>query len=88
VRTLRRCEVSGRCGLVVVEMEAQAFLPHQVRRTVGSLVEAGLGRMTEEALVALLEQAQPSSAGPAAPACGLYLVRIAYGGLQLEPGAD
>jgi tRNA pseudouridine38-40 synthase len=87
VRTLRRCEVSGRCGRVAVEMEAQAFLPHQVRRTVGPLVELGLGRMSEEALMALLERAEPSSAGPAAPACGLYLVRIAYDGLELGPGA-
>ncbi len=85
-RTLRRCEVRRHCGRVVVEMEAQAFLPHQVRRTVGPLVEVGLGRMTEDALAALLEQARPSSAGPAAPACGLYLVRIAYDGLALEPG--
>ena len=40
---------SAACGgHVTVEMEAQAFLPHQVRRTVGPLVEVGLGRMTEE----------------------------------------
>jgi tRNA pseudouridine38-40 synthase len=84
-RTLRRCEVTARCGRVLVEMEAQAFLPHQVRRTVGPLVEAGLGRMTDDALAALLEKAEPSSAGPAAPACGLYLVRIAYDGLDFGP---
>lgn len=85
-RTLRRCEVSARCGRVTVEMEALAFLPHQVRRTVGPLVEIGLGRMTEDALVALLERAEPSSAGPAAPACGLYLVRVAYD--ELDFGLD
>ncbi len=85
-RTLRRCEVRGRCGRVAVETEAEAFLPHQVRRTVGPLVEVGLGRMTEEALAALLEQATPASAGPAAPACGLYLVRIAYDGFETGPG--
>jgi tRNA pseudouridine38-40 synthase len=63
-------------------MEAQAFLPHQVRRTVGPLVEAGSGRMTEDEVAALLSEARPSSAGPAAPACGLYLVSIAYDGLE------
>ena len=41
--------------------------------------------MTKEALGALLAEARPSSAGPAAPACGLYLVRIVYDGLELEP---
>jgi tRNA pseudouridine38-40 synthase len=85
-RTLRRCEVGGSCGRMVVEMEAEAFLPHQVRRTVGPLVEVGLGRMTGPRLVALLDEARPSSAGPAAPACGLYLVRIAYDGFDSGPG--
>jgi tRNA pseudouridine38-40 synthase len=85
VRTLRRCDVTARCGRVTVEMEAQAFLPHQVRRTVGPLVEVGLGRMREDDLVELLDRAVPSSALPVAPACGLYLVRIAYDGLDFGP---
>lgn len=84
-RTLRRCEISRACGGLAVEMEAEAFLPHQVRRTVGPLVEVGLGRMTEGELAALLDEARPSSAGPAAPACGLYLVRIAYDGFDAGP---
>jgi tRNA pseudouridine38-40 synthase len=84
-RTLGRCDITAARGCVAVEMEAQAFLPHQVRRTVGPVVEVGLGRMTEEALVAMLEAARPSSAGPAAPPCGLYLVAIGYDGLTFEP---
>lgn len=81
-RTLRRCEVAGACGAVTLEMEAEAFLPHQVRRTAGALVEVGLGRMSEQELVARLDAAVPTSSGPAAPACGLYLVRIEYDGLR------
>ena len=85
VRTLRRCEVSCEDGgEITVEVEAKAFLPHQVRRTVGPLVEIGLGRMKTEELVALLDAARPSSAGPAAPAHGLYLVRVRYEGLSFE----
>ncbi len=85
VRTLRRCEVNCEDGgEITVEVEAKAFLPHQVRRTVGPLVEIGLGRMKEEELVALLDAARPSSAGPAAPAHGLYLVRVRYEGLSFE----
>ena len=84
-RTLRRCELRG-CGRhLALEMEAQAFLPHQVRRTVGTLVEVGLGRMTEERFRELLAGAAPSSAGPAAPGCGLYLVRVEYDGFAFEP---
>jgi tRNA pseudouridine38-40 synthase len=84
-RTLGRCAVSRGCRGVAVEMEAEAFLPHQVRRTVGPLVEVGLGRMSEGDLAGLLIEAKPSSAGPAAPACGLYLVRIAYDGFDSGP---
>jgi tRNA pseudouridine38-40 synthase len=85
-RTLRRCVVSELGGLVTVEMEAKAFLPHQVRRTVGPLAEVGAGRMSEAQLVGLLKDARPSSAGPAAPACGLYLVRVEYDGLDFGTG--
>lgn len=86
IRTLRRCDVLlGEGDEVVVEMEALAFLPHQVRRTVGPLVEVGLGRMTGEELTALLEGARPSSAQPAAPPCGLYLVEVRYEGFGFGP---
>jgi len=84
VRTLRRCDVTADDAGVAVEMEAQAFLPHQVRRTVGPLVEVGRGRMAAEDIERLLREARPASAGPAAPACGLFLVSIAYDGLAFE----
>jgi tRNA pseudouridine38-40 synthase len=85
-RTLRRCDVSATGGHVTVEMEAQAFLPHQVRRTVGPLVELGLGRIDEKMLTTWLDEARPSAAGPAAPARGLYLVKVAYDGLDFGLG--
>ncbi len=81
-RTLRRCEVTACGGHVTVEMEAQAFLPHQVRRTVGPLVELGLGRIEEKVLMAWLDEPRTSAAGPAAPSRGLYLVSVAYDGLD------
>ena len=77
-RTLRRCELSARRERIQIDMEAEAFLPHQVRRTVGVLTEVGSGRMPEDLVADLLEAAKPSSAGPTAPSCGLYLVSIAY----------
>jgi tRNA pseudouridine38-40 synthase len=89
VRTLRRCEVRGRSGgEITVEMEAEAFLPHQMRRTVGPLVEVGRGRMTVEQLQCLLDAAKPSSAQPAAPPQGLYLMRVEYDELDFGLGAE
>jgi tRNA pseudouridine38-40 synthase len=82
-RTLARCEVSGDGGDdVTVEMEARSFLPHQVRRTVGPLVDVGLGRIGKDIVEGWLHVAQPSTAGPAAPPHGLYLVEVQYDGLD------
>jgi tRNA pseudouridine38-40 synthase len=88
VRTLRRCEVSAHGACVQVTMEAQAFLPHQVRRTAGALVEVGSGRLDQAGLLRLLEMAAPASSGPTAPACGLYLVQVAYDGFAFEAAME
>jgi tRNA pseudouridine38-40 synthase len=82
VRTLRRCDVQ-RAGehRLEVTIEADGFLPHQVRRTVGALVRVGSGGLTVEEFAALVEGA-PSSAGPTAPPQGLVLCSVAY-----APGA-
>ncbi len=85
IRTLQRCEVARRAPLITLDMEADAFLPHQVRRTVGALVEVGRGRRTPEEFEALLQAARPASAGPAAPAHGLCLMRVSYPDLDLLP---
>jgi tRNA pseudouridine38-40 synthase len=88
VRTLRACRVHSGCDRVTLDFEAQAFLPHQVRRTVGPLVEVGLGRMRVEDVGRLLREPRPSTAGPAAPPCGLYLVRVTYDGFAFEPAEE
>jgi tRNA pseudouridine38-40 synthase len=78
VRDLQRFEVWRREGHVIAcDVTANAFLPHQVRRMVGALVQVGRGKMTVDAYAGLLD-APTSSAGPAAPARGLYLVRVEY----------
>jgi tRNA pseudouridine38-40 synthase len=77
VRDLRRFDVRRAGSSVICDLEANAFLPHQVRRMVGALVEVGKGRMSAEQYVSLLEAA-PASVGPAAPPHGLYLMRVCY----------
>lgn len=84
VRCVRRCEVQDRPPLVTVEMEANAFLRQQVRRAVGALVQVGSGRLTGAAFRKLLLLAEPASAGPLAPARGLYLLSVSYPGLDLS----
>ena len=78
VRTLLDASVE-RCGPhgVTVTMEADGFLPHQVRRTVGAIERVGSGRLTPRELAALVD-GPPASAGPTAPPQGLTLVAVRY----------
>jgi tRNA pseudouridine38-40 synthase len=85
VRRVLRSQVEQRGPLVSLEMEANAFLPHQVRRTAGALVRLGRGKMGLEEFKALVESPGSAVAGPALPARGLCLVRVLYrDGLQIE----
>ena len=79
VRTLTRQGLIRReDGLLTVTVEANGFLRHMVRNIVGTIVEAGLGKITPEDFQAIMEAGQRSLAGPTAPAHGLYLVEVRY----------
>jgi len=78
VRTVRQACVDRGGDLVTLTLEANAFLPHQVRRTAGALVEVGLGRMTPARFAALVEAPGKLKAGPALPAKGLTLKKVWY----------
>ena len=82
LRTLLSLSVR-RCGPHDLEltMEADAFLPHQVRRTAGALERVGAGALTPQEFAALVD-APASSVGPAAPPHGLTLEAVRY-----PPGA-
>jgi tRNA pseudouridine38-40 synthase len=77
VRHLFCLKVWRRGEDVIVDAEASSFLPHQVRRFAGSLVEVGRGRLSVEDFAKQLE-GPPASAGPVAPAHGLCLMRVEY----------
>jgi tRNA pseudouridine38-40 synthase len=64
--------------LVIFNMVANSFLPHQVRNTVGALIRVGLGKMNANEFNSIIEAKKLGTAGPTAPACGLYLTRINY----------
>lgn len=81
-RTMYEAIVTRKGRLLEFEFRANAFLPHQVRRTVGALVELGRGKLREEQFAAWLWQPRPGAAGPAAPPEGLCLVDVAYAELR------
>ncbi len=88
VRTLRRLDVRRKSRLFVFDAEADAFLPHQVRRMVGALVGVGLGRQAPQDVERPLREAKVATAGQAAPPQGLCLMRVTYPDLDFDEETD
>jgi tRNA pseudouridine38-40 synthase len=79
-RRVIKAEVSrqNETDLVIIEIEANAFLPHQVRNTVGPLIRIGRGQMTPEAIKDIMNAQTIGLAQPTAPAKGLILYKVNY----------
>jgi tRNA pseudouridine38-40 synthase len=78
VRDVYKAEITRDDDMVVFEIIANSFLPHQVRNTVGPLVRVGQGKMTVEEFAGMVAAGKPGLAGPTAPPEGLCLVRVNY----------
>ena len=64
--------------LVIVEIEASGFLRHMVRNLIGTLIEAGRGRIKKGGVAKILKAKDRRSAGPCAQPQGLYLLDVRY----------
>jgi tRNA pseudouridine38-40 synthase len=78
VKSVYRAGVEREEELVVFDMVANSFLPHQVRNTIGVLLKVGSGRMNTGEVIDIMEARKPGLAGPTVPACGLFLERVNY----------
>jgi tRNA pseudouridine38-40 synthase len=78
VRNVYKAAIEQDGDMIVLDMVANSFLPHQVRNTVGSLVKVGQGKMKVDEFYNMIEARTPGLAWPTAPACGLCLMRINY----------
>ena len=78
IRTINSARVrkSGPC--VTIEFDGNGFLYRMVRLIVGALVKCALGKMPVEEITSRLHSGKLGSARFAAPAEGLYLVRVRY----------
>jgi tRNA pseudouridine38-40 synthase len=79
VRTLHWVRVRRAGSLVTIDVAADAFLRQMVRRIVASLLEVGLGKLTETAVAEALASREPALNGAVAPARGLCLRRVVLG---------
>jgi tRNA pseudouridine38-40 synthase len=82
VRTVYRAKVIRRGSWLMFDIEANSFLQQQVRRTVGALVQVGLGKQTVQDFRRLLASGRKGAATLAAPARGLCLMAVEYEGLS------
>ena len=80
LRTLDRLDVWREGDIVRVVSEARSFLHHQVRNMVGSLAQVGSGRWEPARMAQVLAACNRAAAGPTAPAEGLCLRAVHYGG--------
>jgi len=78
VRSVYKAEIEQDGDMIVFNMVANSYLPHQVRNTIGSLIRVGQGKMTVDDFYDIVEARQPGLAEPTAPAAGLCLMRVNY----------
>lgn len=80
VRRVLRLDVlrTAASGLVLVEVDGQAFCHQMVRSIVGCLVRVGRGRRPPADVATTLAARDRATAGPVAPPHGLTLVAVDY----------
>lgn len=78
VRTLRRCDIKRNGPLLTVVIEGDGFLYKMCRGIVGTLVQAGQGKIAPGAMAEILRRQDRRAAGMTAPAHGLVLWKVFY----------
>lgn len=79
VRTILTSEVHGpENARLRIVIEADGFLRHMVRNIVGTVVEAGLGKMGIQRFTEIISLKDRRLAGVKAPPQGLFLVEVRY----------
>lgn len=79
VRSVLTTEINGpKHGVVRIVIEADGFLRHMVRNIVGTVVEAGLGKISPERFKEIIDLQDRQLAGVKAPPQGLFLVKVRY----------
>ena len=78
VRTIYSSEWTREAEEFIYTVRGSGFLHHMVRNLVGTFLHVGKGTLDPAAMKRILEAGNRSAAGPTAPACGLYLVRVEY----------
>ena len=80
IRSLFAFDICSEAHMVFCDITGDGFLRFMVRNIVGTLVDVGIGKITTEEFKQILLSKDRSLAGATAPAHGLFLVKVEYGG--------
>ena len=80
VRFIYESSVKERGNLLTYDVKGNAFLPHQVRRMAGALVDLGRGKLSQAELKLMIEGGETRAVAHSLPAHGLSLVSVEYDG--------
>lgn len=78
MRNVHFIDVSRRGDMVIIDIQANAFLHHMVRNIAGVLMEIGAGRQSVSWAAEVLATRDRTVAAATAPPFGLYLVDVLY----------
>ncbi|MFM1769888.1 MAG: tRNA pseudouridine(38-40) synthase TruA [Verrucomicrobiota bacterium] len=87
VRTLHRCDIRRSGPLLTFILEGDGFLYKMCRGVVGTLVQLGRGKFAADGVRDLLAARDRRVTGMTAPAQGLVLWRVFYGGRRVRATA-
>lgn len=78
IRELFECSIDSFANVITIKLIANAFLNQQVRRTVGALLELGLGNITLQEFDLLSKCGVVGASNWVAPPHGLVLTKVRY----------
>ncbi len=78
IKTLDKISISQEGDTVYIDVEGLSFLHNMVRNIVGTLKLVGEGKWQPADVKKALEAKDRCAAGPTAPACGLYFMKVDY----------
>lgn len=78
IRTVYMAEVDKKGDRLIFKISASGFLKYMVRNITGTLVQAGLHKITTLEFKKIFTDCDRTKAGPTAPAHGLFLMNVDY----------
>jgi tRNA pseudouridine38-40 synthase len=88
IRHMYRAAVSKEGEVIRFDIEGSSFLPRQVRRMAGALVDVGRGRLSAAELAGMIDLKETDRAAQALSPHGLCLMAVKYEDFPTNTGDD